>query len=516
MARHGAVKSSGGVQKAASVAQRLREFNRMLVFVMVYLSFCAFNFGYDVGTFGGVQAMRSFAEEFGEYDEEKKMYALPGWLSSVMTATPFLGKAVGCAVSGWMAEKWGRRRAILLMCTLSFVGAVLQTSAKTAAQFTVGRVLIFAMTGFVIVVLPLFQAEVSPKAIRGMFGSMLQLMIVLGQVTATLVSYGTHDLPDSRAWKIPVGLQLVLPFVTVLLLPLLPESPRWLLSQGRAEDAAGSLARLRPRASAEDIQVEIKAILHAHADQAKGTWAEVFDRKNRIRTGVAVLAMFGQQITGQTFPSQYGVIFYQTQGFASRAFLFNVAASIVSLGAVIMTWLYVDEVGRRPVLLTGGLCMGLSLFMLGGVASASQEQLDRGLRHLIVASILLFCFFFNLSWAPISYIVVSETAALRVKEKTNLLACVVSVLTAFATSFSTPYLINPHYANLGGKVGYIFGSFNLVMVVATFFCIPELKGRTLEEVDQLFESGVPLRRFGSVRTKTAQEMYDEDFGHDTR
>jgi MFS transporter, SP family, sugar:H+ symporter len=90
------------------------------------------------------------------------------------------------------------------------------------------------------------------------------------------------------------------------------------------------------------------------------------------------------------------------------------------------------------------------------------------------------------------------------------------VLTAFATSFATPYLINSHYANLGGRVGYIFGSFNFVMVILTFFCIPELKGRTLEEVDQLFESGVPLRKFGNLKTKTAQEMYEEDFGHDAR
>lgn len=109
-----------------------------------------------------------------------------------------------------------------------------------------------------------------------------------------------------------------------------------------------------------------------------------------------------------------------------------------------------------------------------------------------------------------SYVVVSEAAALRVKEKTNLLACVISVLTTFVTSFTVPYLINEQSANLGGRVGFIYGSLNVTMVVLTFFFIPELKGRTLEEVDQLFESGAPLRKFDSVKTKTAEELYRDE------
>lgn len=104
----------------------------------------------------------------------------------------------------------------------------------------------------------------------------------------------------------------------------------------------------------------------------------------------------------------------------------------------------------------------------------------------------------------------SEAAALRVKEKTNLLACVISVLTTFVTSFTLPYLIGAQYANLGGKVGFIYGAINIVMVVAVFFFIPELKGRTLEEVDQLFASGISLRKFKNAETRDAREIYQND------
>lgn len=104
---------------------------------------------------------------------------------------------------------------------------------------------------------------------------------------------------------------------------------------------------------------------------------------------------------------------------------------------------------------------------------------------------------------------VSEAASSRVKEKTNLLAIVVSVLTTFVTSFTVPYLINEEYAGLGGKLGYIYGAINVVAVVGVYFFIPELKGRSLEEVDQLFASNVALKNFASVDTQSASQVFEE-------
>lgn len=109
--------------------------------------------------------------------------------------------------------------------------------------------------------------------------------------------------------------------------------------------------------------------------------------------------------------------------------------------------------------------------------------------------------------------IVSEAAAVRLKEKTNLLACIISVLTTFVTSFTIPYLINVRYANLGGKVGFIYGTINIIMVVLAFFFIPELKGRSLEEVDQLFASGAPLRKFKEIKTRKATDVYEDEVEH---
>lgn len=377
-------------------------------------------------------------------------------------------------------------------------------SATTAAQFTVGRIFTFAMTGMTIVVAPIYQAEAAPRVLRGMFGSMIQCMIVFGQLVATLVTYGTQNIQNDSGWRIPVSIQFIMPAILLIFLPRIPESPRWLLMRNRRSEAFQSLQRFRRHSTDDEVNYELDIVENAIRTENQGSWAEVFDKKKYgIRTMVAVLAMFGQQITGQAFPSQYGVVFYLQEGFGSKSFLFNVVGSVLALVAVILTWFSVDAFGRRKILLFGGAFMGIWLYVLGSVGSIKPADLTDQTRSLMVAAILLFTFFYNLSWAPLSYVVASEAASQRVREKTALVACVISVLTTFLTSFTVPYLIQKKYANLGGKVGFIYGSFCFAMVVATWFFIPELKGRTLEEVDQLFASGVPLRKFGSVATKRA-------------
>lgn len=229
--------------------------------------------------------------------------------------------------------------------------------------------------------------------------------------------------------------------------------------------------------------------------------------------------MFFQQITGQAFvsqvlthfgappsssstdsplPNQYSVIFYQRQKIPNP-FGISVIQAMISLVIIVFTSLIVDSFGRRPILLTGGSLMAFFLFLLGGLGTVPKPS--PSVKSTMVASNILFGASYALSWAPLSYTILGETATSRLKEKTNNLATSISVLTTFVVSFTLPYLLNPPYAALGAKVGFIYGALSALSVVVAWAIIPEMKDRSLEEVDEMFEKKVPLREFKDYKSK---------------
>ncbi|KAJ5819609.1 hypothetical protein N7474_005200 [Penicillium riverlandense] len=455
----------------------------------VYLSLAALNFGYDVGTFSGVQAMDPFIRRFGSYDKVTQDYSIPGYLVSVMNSTPFIGKLIGALACGIVTERWGRRSAVAVMACISLVGVTLQTSATTAAQFTLGRIINFGMTGFCIVVTPIYQAECSPPALRGLISSTVQFQILLGQLIASLVNLGTQKITSNSSWQIPIGLQFIVPVCILALLPFMPESPRWLVSKGRYDEAERFLKTLRPKSTtSEEISLEIEYLQHSSANQGKGSWKEVFDQKNRI--------------TGQAFISQYGVVFYKQQNI-SDPFLLGVIQTVISVVCSVITLLFVDQVGRRAIILTGGTAMGFFLLLVGGMGTLKNPGPNA--KRTMVASLMMYGASYALSWATVSYIILGEVANSRVKEKTSDLAVSISVLTTFVVSFTIPYLLDAPYADLGAKVGFIYGSITIVSSVVAYFMVPEMKGRSLEEVDRLFEARVPLRKFRQAKLEEDRE-----------
>ncbi|KAG0632890.1 hypothetical protein HOY80DRAFT_1110133 [Tuber brumale] len=403
---------------ALTLRQRVGLFTPVLTFLTVFVSLAAFNFGYDVGTFGGVQGMKAFAQKFGRYEEDAKL------------------------------------------------GVTLQVTATTAAQFTVGRVINFAMTGFTIVVVPIFQSECAPPALRGMISATLQLQIGFGQLVASLVNYATKGMGSDVSWLVPTWLQLVVPVIILGLLPMLPESPRWLMARGRKGEALKSMMKLRKDAPIELLREEMELLAASDTNQGKGTWKEIFQG--------------------------YAVIFYQRQKIPNP-FGISVIQAVVGLVAISFTSLVVDSFGRRPIFLTGGSFMAFFLFTLGGVGTIHGPNTTQ--KSIMVASNILFGASYALSWAPLSYTILGEVVTSRLKEKANNLATSISVITTFVVSFTLPYLLNPPHAALGARVGFIYGGVSAISVVVAWLLIPEMKGRSLEEVDEMFEKGIAVRQF---------------------
>ena len=225
------------------------------------------------------------------------------------------------------------------------------------------------------------------------------------------------------------------------------------------------------------------------------------------RAVVAIVAMVGQQITGQAFVSQYSVLFYKQQGFTNN-FELGMIQQALGVVANLLTTLVVDTTfGRRRILLLGGVANSIFLFIMGSMGTIAHP--NGAERRLLVASVMLWFFFYILSWASVPYIVLGEASTRRVVEKTSNLAVSLSVVSAFLVSFTAPYLLNAPYADLGGKVGFIYGSLMIVFTVLTFMFVPEMKGRSLEEIDALFAQKTLTRKFPKTEVSVAQVVTDK-------
>jgi SP family sugar:H+ symporter-like MFS transporter len=224
------------------------------------------------------------------------------------------------------------------------------------------------------------------------------------------------------------------------------------------------------------------------------------------RVIVAIVVMMGQQLTGQAFVSQYSVLFYKEQGYTNN-FELGMIQQALGVVANFLTTIIVDTFGRRQILLIGGVANAIFLFIMGAMGCVSNP--NKAERELLVASVMLWFFFYILSWASVPYIVLGEVSTRRVVEKSSNLAVSLSVISAFLVSFTAPYLLNAPYANLGGKVGFIYGSLMVLFTVLTFMLVPEMKGRSLEEIDALFAQKVSTRKFPTAEVSVAEVITDD-------
>ncbi|KAF8591041.1 general substrate transporter [Ramaria rubella] len=438
---------------------------------------------YDIISFNGVQAIPAFARQFGDFDPTLGRYALPASRSSLLTSVAFVGKFLGTLSAGSCTERYGHRAGLTLLSLSTIIGAVIQLTSKRPAQFLVGRVLVFVGIGVAENVVPTYQSELLPAAKRGFFVGSAQLFILLGALVANGVNRFYSTFQTSQGWIIPVAVQIIAPTILLCGIAFIPPSPRWLIHKGRREEAIRVLESVRPLA---DVRLgrcieEINAIeeLRLHEGLEKRPWGDLFRGTNRRRTFIAMMIFMYHQSTGESF--RVLTVFYIRVGLASMAFTYNIIGSAVSIAVCIGGLFLLDSFGRRPVLVVGAFFQALWLMLVGGIGSLPDPTTAS--KHTVVAATILYTLSYSVSWSPFA----AEVGTGALREKTMAISSTIDSILAFVVSFTLPYLLNPPFANLQAKVAYIYGSFAASAILYALFFVPETKGRSLEELDELFQ-----------------------------
>ncbi|CAG7916762.1 unnamed protein product [Penicillium olsonii] len=348
-----------------------------------------------------------------------------------------------------------------------------------------------------------YQSEIVPAAFRGLVVVSLQLFLVAGGLVASGANKAYETESSGVGWKTITGIQLIFPVLIIICTTFIPNSPRWLLSQDREDDAISSLNRLRPKEDASNGKcevelVEIRESLHEVVHKAK--WIELVRGSNLRRTLIVIVCYFFQQATGQAFVSTYQTKFYQQNGYAEHAYTYPLASSVLGIIAVAIAMCFIDKLGRRHTLFISYAFQALWMFVLAGLGGVSNPSTTS--RNAIVAAFMLYQLFYNAGGASIPYLLGAEIPNSAVREKTQSIGTAWNVIWAFVTNFIIPYLMERiHFG-----VGWVFGSVSLVALLYTFFFLPETKGRTLEELDTVFSSAYnPFRTPGLGYTDSEGE-----------
>ncbi|KAH8799475.1 general substrate transporter [Xylogone sp. PMI_703] len=485
-----------------------KSFNRTLLLSCCLIAVSQFNFGFDQTAFSTTQAMDAFEKKFGVYNSKSKTYSIQPYFLSLLNSLPYAGFAIGLIVGSMISARYGRRMAMFVMSLYAICTAVIVITSNSRAQILTARLLNYGYVGMELSVVPIFQAEIVPREVRGLVVGTYQLMLNLGGLIMSIICQATSSLEGDKQWRIPFGLFLVIPSFVASAIWFIPESPRWLLLNERGEESLDSLTKLRRgRFNTEQIQSEYEELrISLELEVQQGKYSELFKNPDSKRTWITVGTNFFLQITGQVFTAKYGTVYIKSLGTVDP-FTMTVINQVINTVAVIVAMTLLDRLGRRPLLMFGGTIQAVALFAMGGLGTPST--ITRSMKLGVVSLLSVFNFGFYVGWAPTSHVISSEIPTLRLRDKTYRVASVINILIQFVTTFSIPYLLDAPYANLGSKVGFVFGATTICALVFGYLCVPECKGRTLEEIDKLFLEGYPVGKFKTAQVGLTSEEKDE-------
>jgi hypothetical protein len=277
-----------------------------------------------------------------------------------------------------------------------------------------------------------------------------------------------------------------------------PRSPWWLVSKGKEDQALHSLHRLGYSASSgEDAKrlSNIKVTLEEIREETEGvTYLECFRASNLRRTIISIAPLSVQQFTGIVFAASYSTYYAELAGYSTdAAFKLQIVQQVLSMIGNVISWYLIDKVGRRGLTVYGTAGLTVILWVMGGLAVGGSSGELKG----TVAMILLYCFFYNVTIGATAYTVLTEVSTARLRVKTIALGLALQSCFGLMWSFVLPYLFNPDKANLGGKVGFIFGGLSFPCIAFLWWFQPETKGRSYEELDEMFTKRIPAREFAN-------------------
>lgn len=408
-----------------------------------------------------------------------------GWVVS----SALVGAVLGAASNGVLADVYGRKKVIIATGIIFSIGSILCGFAPSAFWLITGRMILGLAIGMVNFVIPLYLSELSPQKVRGMLVSLYQLAITAGILFSYLINRIFANTDYNWRWMLGAGL---IPAMILLIgISFLGDTPRWLISKKRENEAKAIFQKIEPEADADKHIAEIKSTLTPKKQTKKSK--QVFESWMLTPVLVGVGVMFMQICTGINNIIYYTATIFKAAGFTDTigALYATIGVGVVNFVMTFVAIFYTDKIGRKPLLYVGLTGMTISLFALGG-SFYLTEFLGDNLKWVAVASIITFIACFAFSLGPIGWIVISEIMPLKIRGT----AMSIATMSNFAFNFIVALIFPTLLETIGEAYTFwIFGFVGIFSLFYTYYYIPETKGRSLEQIEQNWKKRLPARQF---------------------
>ncbi|EWZ28165.1 lactose permease [Fusarium oxysporum Fo47] len=445
--------------------------------------------GFDGSLMGAINAMKPYQETFG----------LDGAGSStgIVFIIYNIGQLVTLPLTPFLSDGYGRRVSIFVGCAVILIGTAVQATAHTLGQFIVGRMLLGFGAAVAQATGPVYAVELAHPAYRGMMAGMYNNFWWLGNIVAGWCTYGSNlHYDNSWAWRIPTIIQAAMPAIVMILVFFFPESPRWLASKDRNEEALEVLAKYHGAGDrqAPIVQLQYREILEDRAENpSDDRWwdfRELFrDRQARYRTAMVIAMSFFGQWSGNNVVSYFMPAMVLNAGITNTntQLLLNAINPILSMIAAIAGTTVLDRLGRR-LMMIGSLAGSLFFYCLLTAFTAEAQKNDN-LSYGVIVSIYLYGICFAAGMTPCQTLYPSECLENRTRAKGSSVKFLFINIAMIVNTFG----ISVGIREIQWKLYLVYIIWIAIEIVVIFFFFPETAGKTLEELTHIFQAKSPRK-----------------------
>lgn len=446
--------------------------------IYVFAALSGLLFGYDTGVISGAILFI------------QKQMNLDSWQQGWVVSSVLLGAILGSAIIGPMSDKYGRKKLIMLSAIIFFIGALGSAFAPEFWTLIISRIILGVAVGASSALIPTYLAELSPAEKRGSMSSLFQLMVMSGILLAYITNYSFSNLYSG--WRLMLGFAAIPAAILLIGALVLPESPRFLVKDGRLDEARSVLEQMNKHN--ESIVNNELIQIKKQAEIASGGIKELFGKLVRpaliIGFGLAVF----QQIMGCNTVLYYAPTIFTEVGFGVQAALLaHIGIGVFNIIVTAIAVIIMDKIDRKKMLNYGAVGMGLSLLIMGISMRFSHGSFTASI--ICVIALTVYIAFFSATWGPVMWVMIGEVFPLNIRGLGNSFSSVINWTANMIVSLTFPTLLN--YFGTGS----LFMGYGTICFIAIWFVyakVFETRNRSLEEIEATLRSH-------------AGESYEEDF-----